>query len=123
MRWVGGFVPSRGQCSVPSACATGAGKSQSGRSFARVASSGVYAYGEMPAFCTMPSQSYRAESVLVLGGPIIAAPLIASEPAMITITAARSGAVRSSKNTATNSSQTIARNISNFAVRGVVRYP
>ena len=48
----------------------------------------------MPAFCTMPSQAYRAESVLVFGGPAIAAPPINAEPMRMIAIAGRTGTER-----------------------------
>jgi hypothetical protein len=62
----------------------------------------------MPWVCTMPSQAYRAESVLVFGGPAIAAPPMPTAPTTMRITAALSGVRRSTRYAPPNATQSVA---------------
>jgi hypothetical protein len=58
----------------------------------------------MPTFCTMPSQAYRAESVLVFGGPVSAAPPMRAEPMRTSAIDGRIGIRRSESIARVNSS-------------------
>ena len=91
-----------GQVTDPSAATSAAGKSQSGRSRASAASAGTCAYGETPASCTIPSQPYRAESVLIVGGPLAPQTPSSTVPSSTIAGAARRGVRSSSRIAATS---------------------
>src|SRR5450830_960944 len=86
-------VPKRSlaHAGLPSSSRAPGANSHSGRSSTRVSSMGTYAYGECPAFWTMPSHAYLAESLLVRGGALMATSPRSTVPAIVAATTPRAG--------------------------------
>src|SRR5882757_354042 len=80
------------------------GKSHGSRRSDSSLASGGYAYGEMPAACTLPSHAYRYMSSLVRGAPASPASASARLPAATSPVAARRGTFRTTTTAAANSS-------------------